>query len=554
LALRVWVDSLCLTAIIAVGLVARLVDVGRESLWLDEAGRVAIATLPLPELLHGVAVIELSPPLYHLLLHGWVRLVGEGDVAVRVLSALMIVPTAVAAWWLGRTLGGRPVAAALALLASVSPFAVHYGQEAAMYALLLALSSAALACLARYLSASALSGWRLPLAYLLLAVLALYTHYYAVLFFLAAGVVWLVRALGAARQRDRWADLAHFASPMTGERGENPRATPSGQVGEPEGVGAAGSTEVRAASRGGRRALARPGRWSGCGGAMLLQWAVVHGLMFGAVLPWGAVAAAQSDVATSIDGWRGSSLSDALGQWSTIVFLDVAGAWPGIASATLLVAAAALGAWRLRGRTVAWLLPALCLVLPIAAAALLGPLYRERGFITVAPALWGLVAVGVAGPGGRGRVDVCLRLALGVSVAAATLAGLAAHQVERKEQWREAAALVAERAQPGAPIFFIHYGTQVAFDRYFAGPQPRVGLPHAFTWAQGFRAPYRVTPNAVARRVPSALSGVGQAWVVLSHDEGRGTDLLLAELDRWGTVVVDERGLYAIRVLAYDVR
>src|SRR5437762_2932904 len=71
------------------GLVLRLVDLDRESFWLDEAGRAAIAAQPLAAIPTAVSVVELSPPLYHLLLHGWLRLVGDADGAVRLLSALL---------------------------------------------------------------------------------------------------------------------------------------------------------------------------------------------------------------------------------------------------------------------------------------------------------------------------------------------------------------------------------------------------------------------------------------------------------------------------------
>lgn len=85
---RARTEGLLLVALTVVAVGVRLHDIGRESLWLDEAGRAAIATLPLGEILSAVAVVELSPPLYHLLLHLWGRLAGDGDISLRLFSAL----------------------------------------------------------------------------------------------------------------------------------------------------------------------------------------------------------------------------------------------------------------------------------------------------------------------------------------------------------------------------------------------------------------------------------------------------------------------------------
>src|SRR5437868_6293786 len=101
---------LVIAGAIIVGLALRLVDLGRESFWLDEAGRAAIAALPLGDIPRAVAVIELSPPLYHLLLHGWIQLFGDGDVAVRLFSAVLVFPTVPLAWSIGAAIGGRRVA------------------------------------------------------------------------------------------------------------------------------------------------------------------------------------------------------------------------------------------------------------------------------------------------------------------------------------------------------------------------------------------------------------------------------------------------------------
>jgi hypothetical protein len=46
---------------------------------------------------------------------------------------------------------------------------------------------------------------------------------------------------------------------------------------------------------------------------------------------------------------------------------------------------------------------------------------------------------------------------------------------------------------------------------------------------------------------------VGQAWAVLSHDRGRGSEHLLSALDRWGSRVSDVN-LNGVRVVQYAAR
>src|SRR5438067_5263680 len=62
-----------LGAILLVALVLRFAGLGRESLWLDEgyALRVAAGT---PAAVVANAARETHPPLYYLLLHGWIGL------------------------------------------------------------------------------------------------------------------------------------------------------------------------------------------------------------------------------------------------------------------------------------------------------------------------------------------------------------------------------------------------------------------------------------------------------------------------------------------------
>jgi uncharacterized membrane protein len=189
--------------VLLAGAVLRFLAV--SDLWLDEGQSVAIARLPVPELFDALRQ-DGSPPLYYLLLHVWMSWFGTGDLAVRSLSGVVGLVTLPLAWWLTRALAGRRVAAATLLLLAASPFATRYATETRMYALLLLL--AVLGGLAARWALRRPGPW--PVAAVAAVTSALvYTHYWAVYFVAAAGLI----TLGAAvRVRPAaWRVVAGFA-------------------------------------------------------------------------------------------------------------------------------------------------------------------------------------------------------------------------------------------------------------------------------------------------------------------------------------------------------
>jgi uncharacterized membrane protein len=108
----------------------------KSHLWLDEALSVDIARLPLGDIPDALRH-DGHPPLYYFLLHGWMSLFGEGDVAVRSLSGVFAVLALPLAWCAGRRVGGQVTAWAFVTLLALSPFAIRYGTETRMYSLVM---------------------------------------------------------------------------------------------------------------------------------------------------------------------------------------------------------------------------------------------------------------------------------------------------------------------------------------------------------------------------------------------------------------------------------
>ncbi len=154
-----------------------------QSLWYDEAVSARLASMPLPDLIRWTAD-DIQPPLYYLLLHGWTRLVGTSEWALRYLSAWWGVLIVALGYTLARRLSRSHLAGLVAaFLFLLAPWNVYYSQETRMYTLLVALG-VAWACEA-VRPHPARSSWATGLRLGLLGLALLYTHYFS-LFLLAA--------------------------------------------------------------------------------------------------------------------------------------------------------------------------------------------------------------------------------------------------------------------------------------------------------------------------------------------------------------------------------
>jgi uncharacterized membrane protein len=188
---------------------------GAKDIWLDEAASWDTATRPVAGVIEQTAQ-DIHPPLYYLLLKGWIHIWGDSLVSLRSLSVL----SGLAALWLMLELGAALTLSNGVLLAAVawcalSPHTVFYDQEARMYPLLTALVTGACLCYRRWIDSLGQSR-RALIVYVLCAVTALYVHYFASLVLAAIACHSLLvlgrhGSLGSARRsRMDWA-LANAA-------------------------------------------------------------------------------------------------------------------------------------------------------------------------------------------------------------------------------------------------------------------------------------------------------------------------------------------------------
>jgi hypothetical protein len=202
--------------VVLVGVVLRFA--ARSELWLDEALTVNIAKLPLGDLRDALRH-DGAPPLYYALLHGWMKVFGSGNEAVRALSGVFSVATLPLAWFAGRRLGrsGPPgpvredtprtrLVAALAVLVFVSsPYMIRFATEARMYSLVMFLVTTGYLALRRAIERP--SPARLVVVALVTG-LMLYTHYWTMYLLVVVGIGVLWSACKAStperRRAARW--------------------------------------------------------------------------------------------------------------------------------------------------------------------------------------------------------------------------------------------------------------------------------------------------------------------------------------------------------------
>jgi len=197
-----------LAALIVLAAVLRLATLDLQSFWYDEAFTPVHVLHPsLWATLRSVVHTENTPPLWYLLAWADSRLLGTGEVALRLPSALAGIATVPVAWAIGRELAGRRAAIVCGALVAVNPLFVWYSQEARAYALFVLTSALAMLC---FLRAERQPTRGRMAAFALTGALALLTHYFAV-FLLIPMVLWLAFGPG-----DRRAATRRAALPATG--------------------------------------------------------------------------------------------------------------------------------------------------------------------------------------------------------------------------------------------------------------------------------------------------------------------------------------------------
>jgi mannosyltransferase len=484
-------------SLVALGGFLRVYRIGGKGLWLDEAFSIWMGWQPVGEMLSWLVRIDQHPPLYYLLLHLWMAVLGSDDAAtVRALSALFGTLTIPVVYLLGRHLADDKVGLLAALILAVSPFHVRFAQETRMYTLLTLNASLALYALARLLtdprSATVPLGQQLMgfwqarraprrrpflraietdlawLGYVLFTTATLLSHNTGILFFAATNL--LVLGLLLAK-----------ASGFKPGKPETSNLKPETQIGRNWLLAQLGVFSL----------------WSPWLPAFIAQGAGVYREFWLPAPDWETVV-----------GTVGAFLNDFLP-------LPPAGAcavWGLYAGLALL----GLVHFRRRPARIAFLL--VTLLTPFAGewlVSLCRPIFYARTLIWASLLLYLLLAAGVR----QLRYWPCV-LAVVLTVLTVNALSLREYYAHfEKEQWDDAAVFVAERVKPDDLILFNATWTQIPFDYYFRRlhhcPVAEHGAP-VDLFDRDVLEPKMTTGDLP--RLRALIQGRERVWLVYSHN------------------------------------
>ena len=174
---RVDTSVLLLLGISVISFSLRWVWLGEKSLWIDEIWSIGISRMPWHAFLWVVGNQDPNTSLYYILLHFW-TLFGNGVLMVRALSVVFAVATVPALYALGNRLFGKTEGLIASALLAVNAFHIQWSQEARGYSLVVLLVTLSSLLFAVCMERPSRKNWVL---YVVVSVLAIYAHLYAVL-------------------------------------------------------------------------------------------------------------------------------------------------------------------------------------------------------------------------------------------------------------------------------------------------------------------------------------------------------------------------------------
>jgi hypothetical protein len=551
--------------VIAFGFALRVHRIDEKGLWLDEAFSVWMAQNTLSELMGWLVRIDQHPPLYYVLLHFWLCF-GDSAAHVRMLSALFGTLAIPVIFLVGRRLFGNGVGLIAAFILAISPFHVRFAQEARMYTLLLlnaSLATLALVYLLTDRDASStpigrqlaglfrtrrmdstgtqedspqrrrgdLSSIRTDLAwlaYMLFTALTLLTHNTAVFFPIAVNLFvggWIVQR---RRSPAHGVDASQITSAQRPPQPTAPSTSPSLQ----------NPTTQRSVPL----SFSPPS---------LSNWLIAQAGAFLLWSPWLVPFVVQS-IGVYTEFWIPAPT------WWTVMravqdLLSAFWPYPGLMGALVWGAYAlliALGFRHLRRRPSMMLFLLALFLTPFIGEWLVSlrrPIFSDRTLIWTTIPLYLLLAFSFVQLRFRPYIFAAmfvLTMIQGVSLQEY-------YNNFQKEQWREAAAYVAQHVQDDDLILFNATWVQIPFDFYYRAynlPTERRGVP-VDLFERGVLEPKMMESDLP--RLRSLVHNRKRVWLVYSHDWYTDPQKLIPTALEETFRLLDRRLFYGVELRLY---
>jgi len=158
-----------------------------SSVWLDEANSIVGASKSLPGIVEFLHTIENGPPLFYFILHFWIKLFGNSDVACALMPLLFSVLTPLCLFFLARDLFGTKTAIWATFLSSVNVRSIEAATYIRFYSLLELLVAVSFLTFFKMVKQKGYF-----VLYVLISVLGIYEHYYFAFVILSQFVICLL--------------------------------------------------------------------------------------------------------------------------------------------------------------------------------------------------------------------------------------------------------------------------------------------------------------------------------------------------------------------------
>ena len=192
-----WIGRLWWVPIVALAMAVRFYQLTAAAIWGDEGSSLLLSEYAVGDLWFHAAH-DVHPPLYFLILRGWIELFGDSIWSIRSMSAIPGVVAVGLGIWLTRQLSTRRAAVLAGVLLALLPTAVRYSQEVRMYSLLGVWLLGATLALVYWVRQPERT--RNLAVYVVLMSAAFYTHYFTALCVLVhwayLGVLWRTEPRG----------------------------------------------------------------------------------------------------------------------------------------------------------------------------------------------------------------------------------------------------------------------------------------------------------------------------------------------------------------------
>lgn len=171
---------LVLLLIVSAGAFLRLLNLGKECLWLDEAISYYRGVMSLPSIIQASYGWDSHPPTYYFIVH-FVTQFGRSEATLRLFSVICGVLAIPVFYRLSQQMMGKREAVISAFLLSISVFHILYSQEVRVYTLFFLVSLFSLLFFYRAFITQQRRDWFL---WAVISLISFYIHYYSLVLLL----------------------------------------------------------------------------------------------------------------------------------------------------------------------------------------------------------------------------------------------------------------------------------------------------------------------------------------------------------------------------------